>query len=46
MIEATLIAGDGIGAAVLNEDGVRTGDLGGRAATSDFTQAVIRRLGA
>ena len=32
--------------AVLNEDKIRTGDLGGKATTMDFTQAVIRRLGA
>ena len=31
-------------AAVLNEDGVRTGDLGGRATTVAFTEAVIARL--
>jgi isocitrate dehydrogenase (NAD+) len=30
---------------VLNEDGVRTGDLGGSATTAAFTEAVIRRLG-
>ncbi len=33
-------------AAVLNEDGVRTGDLGGSATTRAFTAAVVRRLGA
>ncbi len=32
--------------AVLNADNIRTGDLGGTATTIDFTQAVIRRLGA
>ena len=31
--------------AVLNEDGVRTGDLGGKATTKEFTQAVMQRLG-
>ena len=30
--------------AVLNEDGVRTGDLGGRATTQEFTEALLRRL--
>ena len=30
--------------AVLNEDGVRTGDLGGRATTKEFAAAVIRRV--
>ena len=30
--------------AVLNEDGVRTGDLGGKATTKTFTEAVVRRL--
>ena len=29
---------------VLREDGVRTGDLGGRAATRDVTAALVRRL--
>jgi isocitrate dehydrogenase (NAD+) len=29
---------------VLNTDQVRTGDLGGRASTRDFTQAILRRL--
>ncbi len=31
--------------AVLNEDGVRTGDLGGKATTQEFTEALLRRLG-
>ena len=31
--------------AVLNQDGIRTGDLGGTATTIAFTEAVIRRLG-
>ncbi len=31
---------------VLNIDHVRTGDLGGSATTKEFTQAVVRRLGA
>ncbi len=31
--------------AVLNQDGVRTGDLGGKATTLAFTEAVVRRLG-
>jgi len=31
--------------ATLNVDGVRTGDLGGKASTKDFTQALIARLG-
>ncbi len=31
--------------AVLNEDGVRTGDLGGTATTKAFTEAVLRRIG-
>ncbi len=31
-------------AAVLNEDGVRTGDLGGKATTRAFTDAVLRRV--
>lgn len=35
---------DGI-LATLNEDGVRTRDLGGTASTSEFTRAVIRRIG-
>ena len=30
--------------AVLNQDGVRTGDLGGKATTKAFTQAVLNRL--
>ena len=30
--------------AVLNEGGVRTGDLGGRATTAEFTQALLQRL--
>jgi isocitrate dehydrogenase (NAD+) len=30
--------------ATLNIDGVRTGDLGGKASTKDFTQALIARL--
>jgi len=30
---------------VLREDNVRTGDLGGKASTRDFTKAVVRRLG-
>ena len=30
--------------AVLNEDGVRTGDLGGNATTQQFTAALLRRL--
>jgi isocitrate dehydrogenase (NAD+) len=28
----------------LNEDQVRTGDLGGKASTKDFAQAIVRRL--
>ena len=36
---------DGAVAAVLNEDGVRTGDLGGTATTKTFTEAVLRRIG-
>jgi isocitrate dehydrogenase (NAD+) len=28
----------------LREDGVRTGDLGGKATTKDMTQAIVRRL--
>ncbi len=32
-------------AAVLNEDGVRTGDLGGTATTQQFTTALLSRLG-
>lgn len=31
-------------AAVLNEDGIRTGDLGGNATTKAFTDAVVRRV--
>ena len=31
---------------VLNQDQVRTGDLGGKASTRDFTQAILRQLGA
>lgn len=34
---------DAVGA-VLNEDGVRTGDLGGNATTREFTEAVVRRV--
>jgi isocitrate dehydrogenase (NAD+) len=30
--------------ATLREDGVRTGDLGGKATTRDMTQAIVRRL--
>jgi isocitrate dehydrogenase (NAD+) len=30
---------------VLREDNIRTGDLGGKASTKQFTQAVVRRLG-
>jgi len=30
--------------AALREDGVRTGDLGGKATTKDMTQAIVRRL--
>ena len=29
----------------LRDDGVRTGDLGGKATTRDMTQAIVRRLG-
>jgi isocitrate dehydrogenase (NAD+) len=29
----------------LREDNVRTGDLGGKATTKDFTKAVVKRLG-
>jgi isocitrate dehydrogenase (NAD+) len=29
----------------LRDDGVRTGDLGGKATTKDMTQAIVRRLG-
>jgi isocitrate dehydrogenase (NAD+) len=32
--------------AVLRKDNIRTGDLGGKAGTKEFTQAVVRRLGA
>jgi isocitrate dehydrogenase (NAD+) len=32
--------------AVLQKDNIRTGDLGGKAGTKEFTQAVVRRLGA
>jgi isocitrate dehydrogenase (NAD+) len=28
----------------LNEDGVRTSDLGGKASTSDFSKALIKRI--
>ena len=31
-------------AAVLNEDGIRTGDLGGKATTKAFTEAVVKRV--
>jgi isocitrate dehydrogenase (NAD+) len=31
--------------AVLNEDAIRTGDLGGKATTKAFTDAVVKRLG-
>jgi isocitrate dehydrogenase (NAD+) len=31
--------------AALNQDGIRTGDLGGKATTQEFTDAVVRRLG-
>ena len=30
---------------VLREDNVRTGDLGGKASTQEFTQAIVARLG-
>src|SRR5215831_9104220 len=30
---------------VLREDNVRTGDLGGKASTKDFTQAIVARVG-
>jgi len=30
--------------ATVNEDGVRTGDLGGKATTAEFTDAIIRRI--
>jgi isocitrate dehydrogenase (NAD+) len=30
--------------AVLNDDNVRTGDLGGKAGTKEFTAAVIKRI--
>ena len=30
---------------VLNQDGIRTGDLGGKATTKAFTDAVVKRLG-
>ena len=33
-------------AAVLNEDGMRTGDLGGKATTREFTDAILRRVAA
>ena len=33
-------------AAALNGDGMRTGDLGGKATTRQFTEAVVRRLAA
>ena len=33
-------------AAALNADGMRTGDLGGKATTRQFTEAVVRRLAA
>jgi Isocitrate/isopropylmalate dehydrogenase len=29
---------------VLCEDNIRTGDLGGKAGTKEFTQAIIKRL--
>jgi isocitrate dehydrogenase (NAD+) len=29
----------------LNVDHVRTGDLGGRAGTADFTRALVKRIG-
>ena len=29
---------------VLNEDNVRTGDLGGSATTSEYAEAIIKRL--
>jgi isocitrate dehydrogenase (NAD+) len=29
----------------LNVDNVRTGDLGGRAGTTDFTRALVKRIG-
>ena len=29
---------------VLNEDGIRTGDLGGKATTKDFAAAIVKRL--
>ena len=32
------------GAQPLREDGVRTADLGGTASTSEFAQAIVRRL--
>jgi isocitrate dehydrogenase (NAD+) len=31
--------------AVLRDDGVRTGDLGGKASTADITRAIVKRLG-
>ena len=31
--------------AVLNEDNVRTGDLGGNATTVEYTKAIVERLG-
>ena len=32
--------------ATLNQDKIRTGDLGGKASTDEFTGALIRRIGA
>ena len=29
---------------VLNEDNIRTGDLGGKATTAEYTAAIIKRL--
>jgi isocitrate dehydrogenase (NAD+) len=29
---------------VLREDNIRTGDLGGKASTKEFTKAVVKRL--
>ncbi len=30
--------------ATLRDDGIRTGDLGGKATTRDMTQSIVRRL--
>ena len=45
-VPVLLVADTGAVAAVLNEDNIRTGDLGGRATTKQFAEAVIRRVAA